>query len=199
MKNFSMLECDWQLKNINNSDWPLFSYSALTLLTFGPASTLFTLLTSHKWYFLKSSLIILGKHYLQLHFNSQINSCEWNGNCWAIWRVNTVSYIVFSHEPTLFVSCLVQRGSLKESSHKCKAVLFDVRLASKGVQHWIGTATGESKSRGDRTAGFRDEIQSAKTKPAFLVFNRCQNFQSWCSKMMEKNDFIWYEVIKTYD
>lgn len=119
----------------------------------------------------------------------QINSFEWNGNCWAIWRVNTVSYIVFSRESTLFVSCLVQWRSLKESSHKCKAILFDVRLSSKGVQDWIGTATGESKSWGDCTAGFRDKIQSAKTKPAFLIFNRCQNFRSWCSKM-EKNYFV---------
>lgn len=129
------------------------------------------------------------------YFHSQIQSILWNGNCCAIWKVNTVFNIVFPCHPTFFVSCLVRRCSLKESSHECKAILFDVRLSSKGVQDWVGTATNESKSRGHRTAGFRDTIQSAKIKPAFLI-HMCQTIQMF----YKENNFyslglIWGDFI----
>lgn len=69
--------------------------------------------------------------------------------------------MVFTHDPTLFVSRLAQWCALKEPSHEGEAVLLDVGLSSEGVEDRIGTAADEGQSRGHCTTGFRDVIQSA--------------------------------------
>lgn len=153
----------------------LFDHSGdivLTPLIFN--TTKHSTLTSLSGMFLKFILVILGQcNDLHLRFCSLLNSILWNGNCCTVWRVKTVSQIVFLPDPTLFISCLVQRCSLKQSGHEGKAVLFDVRLSSKGVEDWISTTTGEGKSRGHCSAGFRDKNQPAKTKAAFFIY-KCQ-------------------------
>lgn len=120
-----------------------------------------SILTSPCGAFFPNSFLFLAKHDLHLCFHSLLNSVMWNGNCWTVWRMNTVSQIVLPREPAL-VYCLLQWCSLKELGHEGKAALFDVRLSSEGVEDWISTATGEGESRGHRSALVSDHIQSAK-------------------------------------
>lgn len=76
----------------------------------------------------------------------------------AVCRVNIAGYhFVFTHDPTLFVFCLV----LKEPSHEGKATLLDVGLPSNGVEDRISTAADEGQSRGHCTTVLRDMVQPA--------------------------------------
>lgn len=122
-------------------------------------------------------------------FQSLLNSIMWNGSCCTV-RLNTVSQIVFPRDPTLFISCLVQRRSLKESGHEGKAVLFDIRLSSKGVEDWISAATGEGKSRGHHSAGLRDRNQSAKIK-AFFIYKSQTVHMTGKGTIVIVLDFVW--------
>ena len=77
--------------------------------------------------------------------------------CCADCGVEFSEFTVF----TLLGSRAVRWRPLEQLSHEGEAVLPDVRLPGEGVEDGVGTAADEGQSRGHRTAGLGDMVQSA--------------------------------------